>query len=1601
MKKNIIAALAILSFIPLSTFAQTEVQNPAEVYVQDLSLTGLQAKAGEVVQGSFSLVNTRNEPVSGLYYHILLMQRDQNGGLKTYDDVSFGPESLTANQRKTLPLSYTVPSTVSGPVVIRVRAVLTSGFKMGWKDANFTITGGATTQNLVVEDARIIVNEKEFAVAAGPTIYPADKAYYSLTLKNSSATSVVVTPHLSFYKKDVTGSPMIATTSDAVMIAAGSTRKISLNLPSGFQPDSYEVKVELKNQKGGLVAPLLGFRYLIGGDILTIQSVTSETKTFRSGKPVVLSIHYTGTPADLTGRETPPIGQASVSIVLRNEKGDLVGSSTEEMQFDVALGVLPVTVTSTGSAKGYSALIIVTKADKVLASFDTKISDQDLPGRSPSLPVVLALILGLGILVVVGLIWKKTRKPALMLFAVALSMGIYFASPSQAAAFTVTDSFNVSRTIFTGQNWRPSVFVNNPYGTIQPGQQFFLEMDVEILACHNKPSYITYQVKDWNSSNYTDMGQVNRGADNTIEHYSYSYTDTVKCGTGGSGKCVSDVSGTSPGIMFTAPSAPGTYRIYFRILNDPHISTIVVDPANPLTFTHTPLVGDNTVAGSHELNYGWVEGYQEFTVEAPPTSLANYGDLYVERVISGGTAVGTQARLGPYVREGVRYNFSNIISNNVPDISGNGGTAFATSTVIISGADIPPGIGGSSLTSSPQALSAAYGGGPDGYGLYIPDDTLKGARTGTISMWVRWNGNQQCAGSLCGMVFARQPFPNSSGPTNAVIALDNTDPAAAHLYWQAFSAAGVKSTVTVGSGWHHIVATFDSRTGTVYLDGVQVATQTFGTDQQMDTGDRATGIGRYEAGGYQYSSTTVADVRIYPRALSSSEVSTLKTGGDVPFSPQWVTANPAKFSYVPISAGAGRIYSANVSPDLTFDYNLTIGWCMFDKNSATDCTPTNYVPRSNYTSELCNSLSCSVPVTMYPNWGPGTCNTSSTSVICSQQSYVTKVSYKYTKKPAAVTTKTYCNLMVNNGLGWTADYFNYPQSYEADWWYGHGWYLFNDGTAKHPKQAGFGNWYDKTSPYYTGGVGFTVQETSLVHGWGDSRNGNYENAFSPAQFLPFPDNSFGVHWTGYVSTSTAGTYAYTFSNTDDDVWMYVDGVLQTFNGQPWPGSPGVKGFTTYTGSIALQANVPRLVEIYYGQRAATGSGFNFVFDINKNGVDSKGNPTEAPCTTVTNRGLLIRKVGPTGSELEVPIRTISGAYTGGNVRVDSTTVDLATAGNSAVLQWAPNLVSGGHTIAAQSLGGYNVSIGACKYPAVTADFTPSSECALTNADMASTTCSLGWCTPQSGTGDPTKDFRIKKISGTYENYPSTSFVEDGQVTKVIFKYTPVPLPAITASCSGVPTFAVGNLTTTWTAIASGGAGAGTYSYQWNERIPSGNSGEGLPPVTWSVGQATGTDATTTISKYVYDPSQMGLNLYIQPEQTQQKQIQVTVSSSSATPKTVVCNSAYLNPSAPAQPPVSLSCSPSKTNVFVGQNVTWTVTGGPVGAKYKWGWGGGNPSNQNPSGCTDQYDSTCSSVATQYPSSGKKTAVVSLEGTTGVVSCTSGVNVTNFPVYEQF
>jgi hypothetical protein len=149
---------------------------------------------------------------------------------------------------------------------------------------------------------------------------------------------------------------------------------------------------------------------------------------------------------------------------------------------------------------------------------------------------------------------------------------------------------------------------------------------------------------------------------------------------------------------------------------------------------------------------------------------------------------------------------------------------------------------------------------------------LNGARQGTISMWVKWTGNQDLdnvALGAAGAVLSRQQ--NGSFSDN-IINLSSPDPSTALIQWRQNNPGqtNITSTAFVASDWHHIAVTFTETNSELFVDGFSEGTGPGGA--LHDNPATALILGAWGGDGGSFATAAIDDVAIWNRVLTADEI---------------------------------------------------------------------------------------------------------------------------------------------------------------------------------------------------------------------------------------------------------------------------------------------------------------------------------------------------------------------------------------------------------------------------------------------------------------------------------------------------------------------------------------------------------------------------------------------------------------------------------------------------------------------------------------------------------------------------------------------------------
>ncbi|MBK7557559.1 MAG: T9SS type A sorting domain-containing protein [Chitinophagaceae bacterium] len=148
---------------------------------------------------------------------------------------------------------------------------------------------------------------------------------------------------------------------------------------------------------------------------------------------------------------------------------------------------------------------------------------------------------------------------------------------------------------------------------------------------------------------------------------------------------------------------------------------------------------------------------------------------------------------------------------------------------------------------------------------------LNNLQTGTIDLWVKWNGINQDPGNFdtYGAIVARQSNAQFS---NQIIALNGPDPNSANIIWKPYSSTStsITSSLSPGNKWNHLAIVYSSGIHEMYLNGILVGSS-------IDAGTIADATVPLTLGGWIdhgncFGNADLDEVRIWNVALSQTQI---------------------------------------------------------------------------------------------------------------------------------------------------------------------------------------------------------------------------------------------------------------------------------------------------------------------------------------------------------------------------------------------------------------------------------------------------------------------------------------------------------------------------------------------------------------------------------------------------------------------------------------------------------------------------------------------------------------------------------------------------------
>ncbi len=528
MKKIFFSVLSIL-FVSTTAFgvevnpANTIPQNSvsgvniqmSSASVDNVLINDTEYKAGDEVNGSFTVTNHGDSVLKNLSYRVLIGSdyEEINKDLKitnTFLDATSlsSVGDVSGGETKKIIFKYKVPQFIKGSkLAVHINLYSINSVIMNQGSSHY-ITVANNSNRLSVTNAKLILdNNKEYDLTEGPTIYK-DKdpktAHLSVNLENNSLNQLSINPLINVYNQH-DKSEKLDIKQNPIILKAGELKKVSIDLPVfEYTPAVYFAEILLNDEKGNQLATRIGVRYIVAGDIAALHDISSNKSQVKFGDEFILNFLVSGRPFDIeivnqmlkkngasvAKPEKPGIGK--INIVVLNELDDLVANYSDT--FDLSQDKKgPITLSALKDAKAMKAVVSVYNKDGVLLMRqESKLSDDydKVSGEEKSSKTVrsVTIIIGITLIIVIGIVLFRRRK-----INISTLSFIIFAS---AVALPITANGWIYTNTYYGCSIEmyspPGVTIYTPYDNSHyvEGATIALSGNVTFEACTNSTNHL-------------------------------------------------------------------------------------------------------------------------------------------------------------------------------------------------------------------------------------------------------------------------------------------------------------------------------------------------------------------------------------------------------------------------------------------------------------------------------------------------------------------------------------------------------------------------------------------------------------------------------------------------------------------------------------------------------------------------------------------------------------------------------------------------------------------------------------------------------------------------------------------------------------------------------------------------------------------------------------------------------------------------------------------------------------------------------------------------------------------------------------------------------
>jgi hypothetical protein len=253
-----------------------------------------------VLTVGFDVANNANVAQGDIRYGLDIIKVTDGGQTVVGSYISSETLALAAQSAVHKEIAYAIPPNLSGEYEVWVVSRTTSGMILGLGQAGKVIFTNTTPYIDISAETCLLTISGETAtykLYQGVDVVPEETLSFVCTLESHFDTDITVSPIFNTHKRMRFGEVVETTprTPEAITLAAGEKRVVTLAIPKATVPQAYDVSVSLMNAEKKPVSNEVIAHYVLRGASATIQTATLDKESYAQGE--TLSAHILWSPS--------------------------------------------------------------------------------------------------------------------------------------------------------------------------------------------------------------------------------------------------------------------------------------------------------------------------------------------------------------------------------------------------------------------------------------------------------------------------------------------------------------------------------------------------------------------------------------------------------------------------------------------------------------------------------------------------------------------------------------------------------------------------------------------------------------------------------------------------------------------------------------------------------------------------------------------------------------------------------------------------------------------------------------------------------------------------------------------------------------------------------------------------------------------------------------------------------------------------------------------------------------------------------------------------------------------------------------------------------